>query len=51
VKTVLFIRGDDRTPDQTPPDPGVPEALGGRFPAIEAVRPPLAAQGLPPIQG
>ena len=32
VKTVLFIRGDDRTPDKTPLNPGVPMSLGGHFP-------------------
>jgi hypothetical protein len=29
--TYLLIRGDDRTPDKKPLDPGVPEALGGTF--------------------
>jgi hypothetical protein len=31
VKTVLYFRGDERTPDKTPLSPGVPETLGGRF--------------------
>jgi hypothetical protein len=31
AKTFLFLRGDDRTPDKTPLEPGVPEALGGTF--------------------
>jgi hypothetical protein len=31
AKTVLYFRGDERTPDKTPLSPGVPEALGGRF--------------------
>src|SRR5207302_7093839 len=32
TKTFLFIRGDDRNPDKTAAlEPGVPEALGGRF--------------------
>src|SRR5262249_61082758 len=44
VKTVLFLRGDDRTPDKTPLSPGVPEALGGRFPRIEPVPLTLTAR-------
>jgi hypothetical protein len=41
--TFLYFRGDERTPDKTPLVPGVPEALGGHFPAVEAVRLPQAA--------
>jgi hypothetical protein len=41
--TFLYLRGDDRTPDKTPLDPGVPELLGGRFPTIEPVPLPPAA--------
>jgi hypothetical protein len=44
VKTFLYIRGDDRTPDKDHPlEPGVPEALGGRFPKVEPVPLPPAA--------
>jgi hypothetical protein len=43
VKTFLFLRGDDRTPDKTPLPPGVPEGLGGRFGRIEPVNLPLTA--------
>jgi cytochrome c553 len=36
--THFFIRGDDRTPDKNRKIvPGVPEALGGRFPKIEPI--------------
>ncbi len=42
VQTFLFIRGDDRTPDKTPLEPGVPEALGGAF-VVESVALPQAA--------
>jgi hypothetical protein len=31
AKTVLFIRGDERTPDKEPLAPGVPEVLGGQL--------------------
>jgi hypothetical protein len=42
--THLFVRGDDRNPDKSKPlPPGVPEALGGHFPRIEAVSLPLLA--------
>ena len=37
VKTFLFIRGDERTPAKEPLTPGVPDALGVAFPAIEPV--------------
>jgi hypothetical protein len=38
IPTYLLLRGDDRTPDRSKPiAPGVPEALGGRFPPIEPV--------------
>ncbi|MBM3996139.1 MAG: DUF1553 domain-containing protein [Planctomycetes bacterium] len=41
--TLFFIRGDDRTPDKNKKIvPGVPEALGGRFPKIERVNVPKA---------
>jgi len=43
AKTFLFIRGDDSTPDKTPLDPGVPEAMGGRFPKIEPIKLPRNA--------
>lgn len=43
VKTFLFVRGDERTPAKEPLAPGVPEALGGMFPAIEPVSLPPAA--------
>src|SRR5262249_16227886 len=42
VKTVLFIRGDDRTPDKTPLAPAVPEAFGGAL-RVAAVTLPSAA--------
>src|SRR4030095_5465705 len=42
VKTLLFIRGDDRTPDKTPLAPAVPEALGGAL-RVTAVTLPSAA--------
>src|SRR5262249_6321612 len=38
VKTVLFLRADDRTPDTSPCLPGVPEALRGRFRKIDPGR-------------
>ncbi len=42
--TLFFIRGDDRTPDKDKKIvPGVPEALGGRFPKIEPIKIPGAA--------
>jgi hypothetical protein len=43
VKTFLFVRGDDRTPDQTPLLPGVPEALGGKSFKVESVTLPRDA--------
>jgi hypothetical protein len=43
VKTFLFIRGDDRNPSDEALAPGVPEALGGTFPAIEPVPLPRSA--------
>ncbi len=43
VKTFVFTRGDERTPEKEPLTPGVPEALGGRFPAVETVSLPAAA--------
>jgi hypothetical protein len=43
AKTFLFIRGDDSNPDKTPLDPGVPEAMGGRFPKIEPIKLPRNA--------
>jgi hypothetical protein len=43
AKTFLFIRGDDRNPDKTPLDPGVPEAMGGKFPKIEPIQVPRNA--------
>src|SRR5205807_2339052 len=41
AKTVLFIRGDDRTPDKEPLPPGVPAALGGKLYKVEPVKLPL----------
>jgi Protein of unknown function (DUF1553)/Protein of unknown function (DUF1549) len=43
VKTVLFIRGDDRTPGKEPLQPGVPEALGGWPLKVEPVSLPKTA--------
>ncbi len=43
VPTYLFIRGDDRTPDKTPLQPGVPDLLGGKFGKVEPVTLPRAA--------
>jgi hypothetical protein len=44
AKTYFLIRGDDRTPDKTKVmEPGVPEALGGRFGAVEPVKLPARA--------
>jgi hypothetical protein len=37
AKTFVFLRGDDSNPDKTPLEPGVPEAMGGRFPKIEPI--------------
>jgi len=42
VKTVLFIRGDDRNPDKAPLPPAIPEALGGAL-RVAAVHLPSAA--------
>jgi Protein of unknown function (DUF1553)/Protein of unknown function (DUF1549) len=43
ASTFLYIRGDDRTPASNPLSPGVPEALGGRFPEIYPVALPRDA--------
>src|SRR5205823_7237697 len=43
AKTVMYLRGDERTPDKETLKPGVPEALGGHFSAIAPVNLPLAA--------
>jgi hypothetical protein len=43
VKTFLFLRGDDRTPDKAPLPPARPAALGGTF-AVKPVQLPLTAQ-------
>jgi hypothetical protein len=44
VPTYFYVRGDERTPDKSAPmQPGVPEALGGRFPKIDAVKLPSYA--------
>jgi hypothetical protein len=40
AKTFLFIRGDERTPEQPSLEPGVPEALGIRYPKVEPVKLP-----------
>jgi hypothetical protein len=40
AKTLLFIRGDDRTPDKEPLPPGVPAALGGKLYKVEPVKLP-----------
>ncbi len=37
AKTVLYFRGDERTPDKAPMTPGVPEVLGGKFPEVKPV--------------
>jgi hypothetical protein len=42
AKTFLLLRGDDRTPDKDPLDPGVPEAMGGSFPSVEPAPLPVA---------
>jgi hypothetical protein len=45
IPTYLLVRGDDRNPDKSKAlSPGVPEALGGRFPAIGSVSLPLSAR-------
>ncbi len=43
AKTVLYFRGDERTPDTNPVSPGVPEVLGGRFETPNSVSLPLSA--------
>jgi hypothetical protein len=43
TKTFLFLRGDDRMPDKTPLEPGVPEGLGGNSLKISAVTLPRVA--------
>ncbi len=43
VKTVLFLRGDERTPTKAPLSPGVPDAFGGKLPAIEPITLPRSA--------
>jgi hypothetical protein len=43
AKTVVYFRGDERTPDKTPLSPGVPEALGGHFDLLNTVSLPLTA--------
>src|SRR5207302_10027919 len=43
VKTFLFLRGDERTPDKTPLPPGVPEALGGKAFTVALVSLPRSA--------
>src|SRR5207244_3662577 len=43
AKTVLYFRGDERTPDTNPLPPGVPEVLGGRFETPNLVSLPLSA--------
>lgn len=49
--TWFFIRGDDRTPDKNVKIvPGVPEALGGRFPKIEPIPLPKEEKSKSPAQ-
>jgi hypothetical protein len=43
AKTVLYLRGDERTPDKTPLSPGVPELLGGHFAIPDSVKLPIRA--------
>lgn len=44
VKTLFYIRGDERTPDKDMPIvPGVPKLLGGRFPKVEPVSLPASS--------
>ncbi|HEV2945909.1 MAG TPA: DUF1549 and DUF1553 domain-containing protein, partial [Gemmataceae bacterium] len=43
AKTVLYIRGDERTPDKTPLSPGVPELLGGQFAFSIPIQLPVGA--------
>jgi hypothetical protein len=43
AQTFLFVRGDIQKPEKTPQPPGVPAALGGRFPAPEVVKLPRDA--------
>jgi hypothetical protein len=43
VKTVLYLRGDERTPDKTPLSPGVPELLGGHFAVSDSIKLPPRA--------
>ncbi|MBI1831755.1 MAG: DUF1549 domain-containing protein [Planctomycetes bacterium] len=48
--TLFFIRGDDRSPDKNKKIvPGVPDALGGRFPKVEPISLPKA-EGKNPTQ-
>lgn len=45
--TQFFIRGDDRTPDKNKKiEPGVPEALGGRFPKVEPIKLPAPPESV-----
>lgn len=41
--TYLFIRGDERTPEKDPRQPGVPAALGGKPFRVEEVKLPVVA--------
>jgi hypothetical protein len=43
VKTFLYVRGDERTPEKTALAPGVPEALGGKHFEAVSVALPLTA--------
>jgi hypothetical protein len=43
AKTVLYFRGDERTPDKTPLAPGVPELLGGHFTVSNPIALPPSA--------
>ncbi len=43
AKTLLFVRGDDRTPGKEPLQPGVPDALGGSPFTIQPVALPKSA--------
>ena len=43
AKTLLFTRGDDRSPTGSPLPPGVPEFLGVSFPEVKPVTLPASA--------
>jgi len=43
AKTVLYFRGDERTPDKSPLSPGMPELLGGHFSVANPIPLPPSA--------